>query len=115
MKAKKFNIVYLLLFIVVMNNNKALAQQSTDTSFANIELPLTAFLSLVGKQNLDYQAQKYNVGIAEAQIESAKVFPDPELSFGAFDNQNASKKLGYGYNAGLSTTLELGRKKKVQE
>jgi len=112
MKTKKFNIIYLLLFIVAMNNTKALAQQSADTSFAKIKLPLTVFLSLVGKQNLDYQAQKYNVSIAEAGIESAKVFPDPELSFGAFDNQNASKKLGYGYNAGLSTTLELGGKRR---
>lgn len=112
MKTKNFNIIYLLLFIVVMNNTKALAQQSVDTSFVKIKLPLTTFLSLVGKQNLDYQAQKYNVSIAEAGIESAKVFPDPELSFGAFDNQNASKKLGYGYNAGLSTTLELGEKRR---
>jgi cobalt-zinc-cadmium efflux system outer membrane protein len=114
MKAEKFNIIYLLLFILVMNNTKALAQQSADTSFAKIKLPLAQFLGLVGKQNLDYQAQKYNVSIAEAAIESARVFPDPELSFGTFDNQNASKKLGYGYNAGLSTTLELGGKRSAR-
>lgn len=114
MKAKKFNIIYLLLFTLVVNSTKAFAQQNADTSFAKIKLPLVQFLSLVGKHNLDYQAQKYNVSIAEAQIESAKVFPDPELSLGAFDNQNETKKLGYGYNAGLSTTLELGGKRSAR-
>jgi cobalt-zinc-cadmium efflux system outer membrane protein len=114
MKTQKFNIIYLVLFILAMTGTKAIAQQSSDTSFAKIKLPLTQFLSLVGKQNLDYQAQKYNVSIAEAGIESAKVFPDPQLSFGAFDNQNESKKLGYGYNAGLSTTLELGGKRRAR-
>ncbi|QTE39738.1 TolC family protein [Mucilaginibacter gossypii] len=112
MKIKKLNIIYLLLFVLMMNGTATFAQPSSDTSFVKIKLPLIQFLSLVGKQNLDYQAQKYNVSISEAGIESAKVFPDPELSFGAFDNQNASKKLGYGYNAGLSTTLELGGKRR---
>jgi outer membrane protein TolC len=114
MKAIQFNTLYILLSILMMGGTKVLAQQSADTSFARTKIQLGQFLSLVGKQNLDYQAQKYNVSIAEAGIESAKVFPDPELSFGAYDNQNASKKLGYGYNAGLSTSLELGGKRRAR-
>ncbi|SEV95436.1 outer membrane protein, cobalt-zinc-cadmium efflux system [Chitinophaga sp. YR573] len=88
------------------------AHAQLDTGFVQTKLSLTQYLSLVGRQNLSYAAQQYNVNIAEAGIESAKVFPDPQLTFGAYDNQQSSKHLGQGYNAGIGTTLELGGKRK---
>jgi outer membrane protein TolC len=83
-----------------------------DTGFVKKKVSLTQYLSLVGKQNLSYVAQQYNVSIAEAGVESAKVFPDPQLSISAYDNQQASKHLGQGYNTGIGTTLEFGGKRK---
>lgn len=85
-----------------------------DTSFTRRQVSFTEYLSLVGKSNLSYAAQKFNVNIAEAGIEIAKVFPDPALSFGAFDNQNEVLKLGYGFNASVSTDIELGGKRKAR-
>lgn len=86
----------------------------TDTSYNKIQLSLPEYLFLTGKNNLGYAAQKFNVNMLEADIETAKIFPDPELSVGAFNNQNESLKLGYGFNAGLSTTFELGGKRRAR-
>ncbi|MFL9484837.1 TolC family protein [Chitinophagaceae bacterium LWZ2-11] len=85
-----------------------------DTSFVKIKLSLGEYLNLVGKQNLTYAAQRYNVNIAEAGIESAKVFPDPQLAIGAFDNQQATLHLGQGINGGISTNIELFGKRKAR-
>ncbi|MGO4294503.1 TolC family protein [Chitinophaga sp. RAB17] len=93
-------------------HSTALAQR--DSSFNKTPLSLPQYLHLVSTQHLGYAAQQYNVSIAAAGIESAKVFPDPELSLGGFDNQHRALHLSYGYNAGLSTTIELGGKRKAR-
>jgi cobalt-zinc-cadmium efflux system outer membrane protein len=85
-----------------------------DTSLNRHPVSFTEYLSLVGKNNLSYAAEKFNVNIAEAGIEIAKVFPDPDLSFGTFNNQNEELKLGYGFTGGISTTIELGGKRKAR-
>jgi len=100
----------LLTWIILCICTRVHAQ--LDTGFAKTRVSLTQYLSLVGKQNFSYVAQQYNVSIAEAGVESAKVFPDPQLSIGFYDNQQASKHLGQGYNAGIGSTLELGGKRK---
>lgn len=97
-----------LLFI----HSAALAQ--LDSSFVQTPLSLPAYLHQVSTKHLGYAAQQYNVSIAAAGIESAKVFPDPQLSLGAFDNQHRKLALSYGYNAGLGTTIELGGKRKAR-
>ena len=101
-----FSILLILCFI------KSTAQ--IDTSFYRIELNLSDYLFLVGRNNLGYAAQKFNINMAEADIETAKIFPDPELDMGVFNNQNESLKLGYGFNTTLSKTFELGGKRKAR-
>ena len=63
---------------------------------------------------MNYVAQKFNVNIAEAGIETAKIFPDPQLEVGGFDNGQRRMSMGYGFNSGLSWTLELGGKRKAR-
>ncbi|SEW51658.1 outer membrane protein, cobalt-zinc-cadmium efflux system [Chitinophaga arvensicola] len=98
----------LLLFI----HSAALAQ--LDSSFPRTPLSLPQYLHQVSTQHLGYAAQQYNVSIAAAGIESAKVFPDPQLSLDAFDNQHRKLQLSNGFNAGLSTTIELWGKRKAR-
>ncbi len=71
-------------------------------------------MALVGKNNLSYAAEKFNVNIADAQIETAKIFPDPEISFGWFDNGQRRMKMGDGFNSRIGWTLELGGKRRAR-
>lgn len=86
-----------------------------DTALSSkTKLSLAQYLNMVGKQNLGYAAQRYNVNIAEAGIESAKVFPDPQLSVDAYNDQHQTLGLAYGFDANISTTLELGGKRRAR-
>jgi len=89
-------------------------QAQVDTLSLNSKISVVQYLSRVGKENLGYAAEKYNVNIAEAGIETAKIFPDPQFSFGAFDNQQSKLKLGQGLTFGLGTTIELGGKRSAR-
>lgn len=60
------------------------------------------YLSQVGKNNLSYLAERYNIQIADAEIISSKVMPDPEFNFEAL-NENLDISLTYD--------LELGNKR----
>lgn len=66
------------------------------------------FLSLVAEKNAGYIAEKYNVGIAEANLQAAKVFNDPELSLGYSNNQDWNLRMGQSFETGLSYSMSLG-------
>ena len=85
-----------------------------DTTFMKNRIGFSEYLSLVGKQNLSYTAEKFNVNIVEASIEMAKVFPDPAIYFGLFDNGDERMKMGYGASSALGYTIELGRKRRAR-
>ncbi|MDR2968903.1 MAG: TolC family protein, partial [Tannerellaceae bacterium] len=77
-------------------------------------LTFNEYLNNVKNSNVSYLAEKYNVDIADAGVKAAKVFPDPELSVGYANNQNWNLQMGYGVDAELSWTLELGGKRKAR-
>ena len=85
-----------------------------DTSFKKQTISYTDFIRLVGKNNLGYAAEKFNLNIAEAKILTASIFPDPELGFGWFDNGQQRMNMGYGFSSELSWTIELGGKRKAR-
>lgn len=94
---KRIGAVILLLSCVSFLK---LMADSADSIVNNISFQ--TFLNSVGKNNLSYLAEKYNVDIAEAEVIASKVMPDPELSFeGAKDN----------YTLELGYALELGNKR----
>ncbi|WP_228452136.1 TolC family protein [Chryseobacterium sp. c4a] len=100
-----------VLFIVIATllfslNNKVKAQEKEVLNFEE-------YLSLVGKKNLGYAAQKYNIGMAEAAIQTASMFPDPQLEMETTNN-GVAKNMGYVYGASLGWTLELGGKRKAR-
>lgn len=79
------------------------------------KLTYSEFLNRVATHNLGYLAEKYHIDIADAEVEAAKVFPDPELSFGWVDNGQRRMEMGYGFEAELSWDLELGGKRKARK
>lgn len=88
--------------------------QQIDTTLNKRDLDYATYINLVGKNNIAYSAEKFNVSIAEAEIETAKIFPDPELAFGWLDNGQRRMNMGYGFNSELTWTLELGGKRKAR-
>ncbi|MCS7018815.1 MAG: TolC family protein [Cytophagales bacterium] len=86
----------------------------TDTAFVRLPLRYADFLAQVGQENRLFAAEKFNISLAEASIEIAKIFPDPELGFGWFDNGQRRMQMGYGFETAIGWTLELGGKRKAR-
>ncbi|HFK5571234.1 TPA: TolC family protein [Elizabethkingia meningoseptica] len=106
-KQMKFSIRFIIVSVTLFSiTGIAKAQEKERLSFEE-------FLNLVGKKNLSYAAQKYNVGMAEAAIQTASIFPDPQLDMEG-SNNGVSKNMGYTYGGSLGWTLELGGKRKAR-
>ncbi|WP_313307338.1 TolC family protein, partial [Epilithonimonas hominis] len=99
-KIYSFILFYVLGFISIK------AQQNSPISYQE-------FMNLVAEKNLSYAAQKYNVSIAEAAIQTASMFPDPQLSVDG-SNNGISREMGYTFGGNISWTLELGGKRKAR-
>lgn len=95
----RFNIIFLLLIVEAMCIS-AFAQLPVNAPHQDISFE--EYLSRVGKNNLNYLAEKLNVSIADAEIIAQKIFPDPELGFEAGNET---------FSLGLSYSLELGNKR----
>ncbi|MDN3706788.1 TolC family protein [Myroides ceti] len=91
-----------------------IAYAQNENYIAEQELPYAVFLQMVGQNNKQYAAEKFNVDIAEANALTAKIFPDPEISITAFDNGERRMQMGYGFSSELTYTLELGGKRKAR-
>jgi cobalt-zinc-cadmium efflux system outer membrane protein len=55
------------------------------------------FIKNVREKNIEYIVERYNVSIAEANTQAAKVMPDPEFSFGYENNQDRTIQMGQVY------------------
>ncbi len=98
---KLFIIIIFLLFSVITRfgiDCKSQTMENIDFTY----LPFNEYLNQVGKNNLGFLAEKYNLSIAEAEVIAEKVLPDPELEFEAGDDY---------FMLGLGYTLELGNKR----
>jgi cobalt-zinc-cadmium efflux system outer membrane protein len=102
---------FLILLLTIFGST---VHAQVDTGFYQLKLSFPAYLKMVGQNNLGYAAEKFKVSIAEADALSARVFPDPELSFGAGDHGQRRMKMGYEISSGLSYTLEMGGKRKAR-
>lgn len=90
-------------------------------SLLALALPLAAgaqdfntFMSAVERYNSGYLAEKYNIDIAEANAEAARVFNDPELSVEYGDNQDRVLMMGRSLEVGLSYSFSLGNVRKAR-
>jgi cobalt-zinc-cadmium efflux system outer membrane protein len=72
-------------------------------------LSLAEFLAQVGRRNLDYAAQAFNVPIADAQIAVAKLYPNPTIAGGV---DIPAKNQATSYDLSLTQTILLGEKRK---
>lgn len=66
------------------------------------------FIVKVRDNNIGYLTEKFNIDIATANVQAARVFNDPEISFAYSNNQDWSLQMGQGYEAELSYNFSLG-------
>jgi outer membrane protein, heavy metal efflux system len=99
------------LFIVFFCMPLICLQAQIDTTFKRNNIDFEKYLKLVGSNNLELAAEKFNVSISDAEIEIAKVFPDPSFSFDWTENYENKIRSGYGFTSSLGTTIELGGKR----
>jgi len=102
----KIRVRFIILSLVLLNITGMKAQEKELLSFEE-------YLSLVGNKNLGYASQKYNVSMAEAAIQTANMFPDPQLEMETTNN-GVNQNMGYVYGASVGWTLELGGKRKAR-
>lgn len=96
------------IYIVALGSGLALTQLHAQSQ--SIPLTYQEYLRKVSTHNLGYASEKLNVSAAQADLVASRVFNDPELSMGYFNNQNKSLKMGGGYSIGVSQTLTLGKR-----
>ena len=93
---------HLILMILIVGTLTANAQRM---------ITYDEFIQNVREKNIEYIVEKYNISIATANVQAAKVFPDPELSLAYENNQDRTMEMGQAYVAELGYTLELGGKR----
>ena len=86
----------------------------TQTANAQRVLTYEEYIKNVREKNIEYIVEKYNVSIAEAKAQAAKVMPDPDFSFTYENNQDRTVQMGQVYAAELGYTLELGGKRRAR-
>ncbi|WP_426481771.1 TolC family protein [Chryseobacterium sp. R2ACT005] len=102
----KIKVHIIILSVVLLSITGMKAQEKELLQFED-------YLSLVGNKNLGYASQKYNVSMAEASIQTASMFPDPQLEMETTNN-GVKQNMGYVYGASIGWTLELGGKRKAR-
>jgi len=86
----------------------------TQTTNAQRILTYDEYIKNVREKNIEYIVEKYNVSIAEANAQAAKVIPDPELSFAYENSQDRTVQMGQAYVGELGYMLELGGKRRAR-
>jgi cobalt-zinc-cadmium efflux system outer membrane protein len=102
----KFSIYTFLLLLFCI---KVSAQENVNQK--QIPISLSNYLSNVTKGNLELIANQFNVSIAEAELEAAKVFADPEIALEYANNEDWSLQMGQSISAGISYPFSLGNKR----
>lgn len=72
------------------------------------------YIQTVASENIEYLAERYNVDIATANLQAAKVFNDPELSVDYANNQDWFMYMGQSVELGLSYDLDLAGERRAR-
>lgn len=69
---------------------------------------------LVAEKNAQYLAEKYNIDIATASLQAARIFNDPELSIAYGNNQDWDLQMGQSVEVGLSINPDIAGVRKAR-
>jgi cobalt-zinc-cadmium efflux system outer membrane protein len=99
-----------LQFILLIFLHEAHSQQ--EITYKSNPVTLSQYLAGVRKGNLGYIAGRFNVSIAEAELNASKALPDPEVSLVYSNNQDWVLRMGQSYETVIGYPVNLGNKRK---
>lgn len=102
------------LFFTVLISISHFTFSQVDSSYSRINLGYKDYMKMVVSSNLEYIAEKYNVSIADAGIEAARIYQNPSLAFDWSRSKEENSVNGYSVLAEISKTFETGQKRKAR-
>lgn len=81
---------------------------ATTSQMAAQSITFNQYIKTVAEKNSAYLAEKFNVDIASANLQAARVFNDPELSVTYGNNEDWSMQMGQSVEVELSYSFNLG-------
>jgi cobalt-zinc-cadmium efflux system outer membrane protein len=106
----KKNILIVLMLLLKLPG----AGAQDEIPFKHYNIPFKEYLDLVKNRNLEFAAEKLNISIAEAAIESSKFFNDPFLSFDVTRDSENGIRSGYGFSSELAKTIDIGGERRAR-
>jgi len=100
-----------LCLILLLVRGSADGQTPPAAEAAVTSFSLEEYVQAVLASNPDLRAQRANVTIAQAQVDIAKIVPDPSLSVGSPQYDISNGQVQNEFSASVSGTLELGGKR----
>ncbi|MBI5539081.1 MAG: TolC family protein [Bacteroidia bacterium] len=90
------------------------AFSQVDSSFNRINLNYKDYLKMVVSGNLEYLTEKYNVNIADAKVEAARIFQNPSLAVDWAGNKEDDAINGYSFSTEISKSINFVQKRKAR-
>lgn len=73
-----------------------------------------AFMQMAGDSCAAYLAEQYNVSIAVANAQAARIFNNPEIGFTYSNNQDWNLQMGQSYEVEMSYAIPLGGERQAR-
>jgi outer membrane protein, heavy metal efflux system len=102
------------LILIIMLSITPFTFSQVDSSFIHRTLTYRQYLEKVISNNLEYTSEKFNMSIAEAKIESARVFENPSVEIDYAKNSEEGIYKGNSITGEVSKTFELGQKRRAR-
>lgn len=100
---KMYNILLYAAFLMTLFIGGTLSAQNNGDKLGCVD-----FLMRVSNGNIAYMAERYNIEVASANLQAARVLNNPQLSLSYGDNQDRSMQMGKSYEAGLEYSFYIG-------
>ena len=105
--------IFVVAGLVLAINIKPVSAQ-IDTLFLHRHLTFGEYLLKVSSGNIEYAANRYNVSIADAKVEAARVCNDPYLNFEWLESREKERRSGYGYTTEIGTTVQIAGQRRAR-
>lgn len=103
--------IRLLIYACIFLGAPYILRAQGQADHVQVPVSLNEFLAEVTRGNLEFIANRFNVSIAEAELNAARVFADPEFAIEYSNSEDWSLQMGQSLSAAVSYPFSLGNKR----